>query len=289
MLSLGYSDGSTRIHDVNNGKAIHQIVSESPEFGRVTCLAWADNHSHAATHNQPPEAKSEECTPQALFDLDIGSMLPRLSALPSSSGAESTFTSKTTLDALINNVAKGGEGSHLDVLLIGEEGGKVMLNVFESFLVGTMELSSLCHQLKRGSRLLRHTASLDLSTHSLLISEHKTGNLLFSTMDILFIEQFGQYLFQLVSTSTRVQALIRYMRETVTGIAAEFKTMNDLAQKYISIVSEDLEKVDSEVALEFYEFLATGAPSPTLKEWLVDVLTERVGASCSAEEAVVDD
>jgi len=277
MLALGYNDGSTRIYDVNNGKAIHRIVSESPEFGRVTCLGWADNHCHAA--NQPPEAKSAECTPQALFDLDIGSMLPRLSVLPSSSGPESTFTSKTTLDALINTIAKGGEGSHLDVLLIGEEGGKVVLNIFESFLIGTMELSSLCHQLKRGSTLLRHTASPDLSTHSLLISEHKTGNLLFSTMDILFIEQFGQYLFQLASTSTRVQALIRYMRETVTSIATEFKTMNDLAQRYISIVDEDLEKVGSEAALEFYEFLATGGPSPTLREWLVDVLTERVGIS----------
>jgi anaphase-promoting complex subunit 4 len=96
-------------------------------------------------------------------------------------------------------------------------------------------------------------------------------------MDILFVQQFGQYLFQLASTSTRVQALIRYMRETVTAIEAEFKAFNDLSQRYVSIIDEEAQKAGSDVGLEFFEFLVTGGPSPTLKEWLVDVLTERVG------------
>jgi anaphase-promoting complex subunit 4 len=86
MLSLGYSDGTTRIYDVNNGKAIHRIVSEVDDFGGVTCLGWVDNHSHTLRPNVPREAKTVECTPQTLFDLDIGSMLPRLSVLPSTSG-----------------------------------------------------------------------------------------------------------------------------------------------------------------------------------------------------------
>ena len=110
------------------------------------------------------------------------------------------------------------------------------------------------------------------------MTEPVSGYLLFSTMDILFVEQFGQYLFQLASTSTRVQALIRYMHETVTSIEAEFKTMNDLAQKYVRIIDEDAESVGSDVGLELFEFLVTGGPSPTLKEWLVDTLTERVRA-----------
>lgn len=41
--------------------------------------------------------------------------------------SDSTFTSKVTLDALINSVTKTGEGNNLDVLLIGEEGGKILL------------------------------------------------------------------------------------------------------------------------------------------------------------------
>jgi anaphase-promoting complex subunit 4 len=95
-------------------------------------------------------------------------------------------------------------------------------------------------------------------------------------MDILFIQQFGQYLFQLASTSTRVQALLRYIKETVVALETEFKAMNDLAQRYVSIINEDVKKQGSEVSLEFFELLVTGVPSGVLKEWLVDVLTERV-------------
>jgi anaphase-promoting complex subunit 4 len=94
MLALGYSDGSTRIYDVNNGKAIHCIVSEVPSFGKVTFLGWVDNHSRETVPGRRPlESKSAECTPQALFDLDIGVMLPRLSVLPSSAGPYGVLSS----------------------------------------------------------------------------------------------------------------------------------------------------------------------------------------------------
>lgn len=86
MLALGYSDGSTRIYDVNNGKQIHRLTSEASSFGKVTCVGWVDNHSQLRLPTQIPEMKSTECTPQALFDMDVGQMLPRLSVLPSSSG-----------------------------------------------------------------------------------------------------------------------------------------------------------------------------------------------------------
>lgn len=60
------------------------------------------------------------------------------------------------------------------------------------------------------------------------------------------------------------------------ALETEFKTMNDLAQRYVSIIDEDVQKQGSEVSLEFFELLVTGVPSEVLKEWLVDVLTERV-------------
>ncbi|CCX08006.1 anaphase-promoting complex, cyclosome, subunit 4-domain-containing protein [Pyronema domesticum] len=277
MLAIAYSDGSTRIHDVNNGKPIHCIVSETPGFGQVSCLGWFDNREGMAATRRlmPPQGSSEECSMDSLFDLDIAAMLPRLSALGSSAGPESTFSSKATLDSLINNVSKSKEGNVLDILVIADENGNIIINIFESFLIGTMSLSSLCHQLTPGSKLIRQAATRDLTTQALLLSESGTGKLLFSTMDILFIQQFGRYLFQLASTSTRAQSLIKYMRETMASIETEFKTMNDLQQKYINIIAEDAEKAGSNVSLEFFEFLVTAGPSPYFKEWLMDTLGER--------------
>lgn len=98
MLALGYSDGSTRIYDVNNGKQIHRLTSEASSFGKVSCVGWVDNHSQLRLPTQAPEMKSTECTPQALFEMDVGQMLPRLSVLPSSSGQyESFFTNRHTI------------------------------------------------------------------------------------------------------------------------------------------------------------------------------------------------
>lgn len=104
MLALGYSDGSTRIYDVNNGKQIHRITSEVSNFGKVTCVGWVDNHSDSKSPSQASETKSTECTPQALFDMDVGQMLPRLSVLPSSAGKYvflfTLFTEKERLQSL---------------------------------------------------------------------------------------------------------------------------------------------------------------------------------------------
>jgi anaphase-promoting complex subunit 4 len=88
MLAIAYSDGSTRIHDVNNGKPIHCIVSETPGFGQVSCLGWFDNREGMAATRRlmAPQGSSEECSMDSLFDLDIAAMLPRLSALGSSAG-----------------------------------------------------------------------------------------------------------------------------------------------------------------------------------------------------------
>ena len=134
MLALGYSNGSTLIFDVNNGKRIHNIGSESPGVEAVSCMGWIDNHSHLLSNSLPAESKSAECTPQVMCDLDISSMLPRLSTLPSTAGPESTFTSKTTLDALINAVTKGGQGNHLDLMLIGDESGKILVKYVSGFV-----------------------------------------------------------------------------------------------------------------------------------------------------------
>lgn len=69
------------------------------------------------------------------------------------------------------------------------------------------------------------------------------------------------------------------MGETLKSLEAEFKSMNDLAQRYVGIIDEDVTKAGGEVGLEFFEFLVTDIPSAILKEWLVDVLMERVRVS----------
>ncbi|KAI5801561.1 anaphase-promoting complex, cyclosome, subunit 4-domain-containing protein [Peziza echinospora] len=283
MLALGYADGVTRICDVNNGKIVLLVSPDvAAGFGKVSCVGWADNRSVSKARREreghhggiPPVL---EGIPKGVLDLEINQMLPRLSVLPAGTAPDSLFSSKTTLDAMINTV-KGGDGEILDVLLVGDVNGKVLVNIFESFIVGTLQLSTLCPQLGTQCKLIQHTAPPSLSTHALLVTS--PNNLYLTTLDLLFTSQFGQYLHQLAFTSTKLQALLKYIKETVAAMNVEWKTMNDLSMRYVSLVEEDLQAAGSSssgggVGLEFFELLVTGVGSAALKEWLVDVLTER--------------
>lgn len=129
-------------------------------------------------------------------------------------------------------------------------------------------------------QLIKHTSPPSLATHALLIKTPES--LCISTLDLLFTQQFGQYLHQLAFTSTKVQALLKYVQETVIVLNLEWKTMNDLHSRYISLVDDALQEAGSPaggVGLEFFELLVTGVGSAGLKEWLVDALTERVSTS----------
>lgn len=55
--------------------------------------------------------------------------------------------------------------------------------------------------------------------------------------------------------------------------------MHDLHTRYVSLVDDSLKEAGGTsggVGLEFFELLVTGIGSAGLKEWLVDILTERV-------------
>lgn len=132
-----------------------------------------------------------------------------------------------------------------------------------------------------GKQLFQHTAPPSLATHGLLITA--PGELYFTTLDLLFTSQFGRYLHQLAFTSTKLQSLLKYTKEVITAMNAEWKTMNDMTTRYVSLVDDALQEAVHEtggsyggVGLEFFELLVTGVGSQGLKTWLVEDLTERV-------------
>lgn len=92
---MGYSDGITRICDVNNGKVVLVVSPEAPGFSNISCVGWVDNRT-PASGDQTLESVNpipSEGIPKAVLDLEINQMLPRLSVLPNGSGpyANSTF------------------------------------------------------------------------------------------------------------------------------------------------------------------------------------------------------
>ena len=84
VIALGYSDGITKICDVNNGKVVLTVAPEAPGLGSVSCVGWVDNRP--ATNNKLSQegikTLATEGIPRGILDLEINQMLPRLSVLP---------------------------------------------------------------------------------------------------------------------------------------------------------------------------------------------------------------
>jgi anaphase-promoting complex subunit 4 len=100
---------------------------------------------------------------------------------------------------------------------------------------------------------------------------------MFCTLDLLFINQFGEYLHQLAAGSSRLKNLLRYMKDTIVAMHNEWRTMNELPARFLRSLIDDLKEKDSgtDVRTEFLELLCTGLPTEVSQEWLVDILGER--------------
>jgi len=99
------------------------------------------------------------------------------------------------------------------------------------------------------------------------------------TVDLRFISNSGRYLALLASKSTQLQNLLRYIDQVQAHIIQEWKTSQDLPDKYMRNVNEDLaEKHHCDFVTAAYHLLVTGDCSETMKEFLVDQVGDRVSS-----------
>jgi anaphase-promoting complex subunit 4 len=165
------------------------------------------------------------------------------------------------------------------VLLVGFDDGMVHLRIFDCFEIGTFKLSSSI----AGSdsyQILSHASHPMSSTHVLVIADHTEPARRFLkvlTLDLCFITKSGRYLSLLASKTTQLQNLLRYISQVQRQIQIEWKNTQDLPARYIRNVNEDLqEKCHCNFVTAAYHLVATGNCFEPLKEFLVEIVGERV-------------
>ncbi|KAF3914009.1 hypothetical protein ABW21_db0209217 [Orbilia brochopaga] len=301
LLAVSYDNFVTRIIDVQTGRFGHQVEMEDVAEGRITAIGWVDNRDPAIEDAEQlePRTRTDYINAGAnlndenlgylfgLFNFDVSNVLPKLSVLPGVANADITFSSKQSLDSLINVPSIRKEDT-MDVLLMGTSKGSFAMNVFDSFVVGSMDLSSLIGENDRYAyKITHHQATRSLKTHLLLTTsklrkkyrdpkQKREGPTVLHALDLLFLSNYGPYLGRVTYTITKVQHLLRYVNETILAMAAEWKSMETVEGAYMRAQKEILEASDDSVAgLEFFELLTTGCASAKMKEWLVDSLGEK--------------
>lgn len=265
----------------------------------MTCLGWgvnftdskaAQKHLHDSAgqvsvedlltpgiHPSKAAAVLKADLPRELARIDIESSLPRLSTLPATGAEDDLFSSRTSIDAIFHSSVKDTSDS-VDVLFVGFDDGNVHLRIFDCFEIGSFPIGDSTG-LAESCRILGHTSHPMSSTHALLASSgsNQERTLSLVTLDLRFITKSGRYLSLLASKTTQLQNLLRYIAQVQRQIELEWKNAQELPFRFLRSVNQDLEeKCQCDVVAAIYHLVVTGHCFEPMKEFLVDIVGERV-------------
>lgn len=308
---MACGDGSLRILSAYSGKTVHHYPAyqkpsedisspDQPPAPKVTCLGWGINFtdSKAVQKNlqdsagqisvddllkpgvRPSKAAAllKADLPRELALLDIESSLPKLSILPATGAEDDLFSSRASIDAIFHSSAKDASDS-VDVLFIGFDDGSIHLRIFDCFEIGSFPISTSTAHVE-SCRILRHASHPLSSTHALVSSTapgQTSSPLSLVTLDLRFITKSGRYLSLLASKTTQLQNLLRYIGQVQRQIELEWKNAQELPARFLRSVNQDLqEQCHCDFVTAIYHLVATGHCFGPMKEFLVDIVGERV-------------
>jgi anaphase-promoting complex subunit 4 len=274
--------------------------TEQQSVPKATCLGWgvnftdskaAQRHLHESAgqisvddllapgiHPSKAAAVLKADLPRELALLDVEGSLPKLSTLPATGGEDDVFSSRASLDAIFHSARDTNDS--VDVLSVGFDDGSVHLRIFDCFEIGSFPVGR-APGVAGSCRVLRHASHPLSSTHALLASTvDDSGDeraLELITLDLRFITKSGRYLSLLASKTTQLQNLLRYVGQVQRQIELEWKNAQELPARFLRSVNEDLqEKCQCDFITAIYHLVVTGHCYEPMKEFLVDIVGERV-------------
>ncbi|KFG80853.1 putative anaphase-promoting complex component Cut20/Apc4 [Metarhizium anisopliae] len=295
FLAVGWSDGVVRLMGLETNKAAHHIpvcrgTANISHIGWATCNVASKSpgdlliqskdgiltNTTTSDDNLPPNL------PQELTFLEVDTALPKISPLPTSSaGADddaTVFTLRTGIEFLFQP-PKREEYEQVNVMIVGTDDGKLQLNIYDSFLIGTFP-SPVSESLNTPPYMISHAAHPRLSTHALVFAHTQTEPeyLHLVPMDLPFISSSPINLCLLASKLTTLQKLLRYIKQTQLHMQVEWKNTRELPSRFLRSVQGDLEELPSgprSIVPALYHTVVTGHAYGPVREWLIDSLAER--------------
>ena len=182
------------------------------------------------------------------------------------------------MDAIFHSSKKDSLDDTADVLLVGYDNGTIHLSIYDFFEIGTFNTQLAIQDHQMCCPILHSNHSL-CSTHSLLLSQPLGSHqaLLLVPLDLRLIPETGRYLSLLASKSTRLQNVLRYIKEVQVQIFSEFRASQELPRKFMRNIEETLQETNQCSFVDAtYHLVVTGNCFPSMKEWLVEELGDRV-------------
>ncbi|CAD0097058.1 unnamed protein product [Aureobasidium mustum] len=258
--------------------------------------------------NQPPASDEDDLEtqgqeslmkdlPRQLAFLDVESILPRLSPIPTrhtASGRYDMFATQAALDDYFDSMQRKDRLA-ADVMFVGHAGGRNRVTVddiLEIKYTPDFPGSGIESPMEEGGEIshslmpLMYTSHRRSKHHALLRAERDDEatdgpnqgfkNLHISLFDIPLMSSGGSHLHLIVSRTAQLRDLCGYISCSIVSAKSDWSTHTNLPSRFMENVNETLEE-KGEGALEdnLYHLAMTGNFTPTMLEWLRDELAER--------------
>jgi anaphase-promoting complex subunit 4 len=188
--------------------------------------------------------------------------------------SDDVFSSRASIDAIFHSSTKNSSDA-VDVLLFGYEDGTIYLRIFDCFEIGSFHFKASSDPDQKEFTILKHTSHPLSSTHAVVASTMRSLRIL--TLDLRFVTRSGRYLSLLAHKTTQLQNLLRYICQVQRQIELEWKNAQELPGRYMRSINQDLEeKCHCDFVTATYHLVVTGDCFEPMREFLVDILGERV-------------
>ncbi|KDB27950.1 hypothetical protein H109_00281 [Trichophyton interdigitale MR816] len=310
VLAVACSDNRIRLLSSYSGKMVHSLTAEPAQApfssqqrpsGSISCIGWGVSFAETDSllkNLKDPEGKLslddllmsdtklsahlgflKADLPRELALLDIEGSLPKLSTLPSTGDDDDVFSSRVSLDSIFHSPVKN-PGDSVDVLLAGLDDGSIHMRIFESFEIGSIDVSSALDgsdgdtSKGGGYKTLLHASHPMSTTHALLFQGEAGMKQL--NLDLRFITKAGRYLPLLASKVTQLQNLLRYIKQVQAQMLLEWKNARELPIRYLRNINEELkEQCHCDFVTATYHLIVTGDCYAPLKEFLTTTISDR--------------
>ena len=208
---------------------------------------------------------------RAIATLDVTQVLPRLTAIPAHQipyakvgSAGNKFVSQTATDSIFET-QKDVASEQVQSLFVSQDDGNVQVLMDETVKIGS------CYV---GGKTVHHSAHPQSSCHA-LISVDAESQFQLRFIDLPLSTLSGPLQHVVATNTKRIQNLLDYIIYTVRCIEHDFTTGLQAPARFLSNLNESLsEKDEGSAVYNLYHLAMTGDFSPTMLEWLVDIIKE---------------
>lgn len=273
VIGIAYSTREVLLVDVENKEVLHTSHMESD----IISLTWVQEQDTSCESNKQSAFQEKSGSFSSIEN--ASKFLPKLPPLSRSFGVN-----KINNEENLEDTKRIRDQTHLNILLVGQEKGKLSLSVFGLFPCGVIDLQPYMEEAGCDAcgAVINAAVSNDLKVMCVFVegekkcdstSKTKSRNLWAVILETPLLSSHSRELYTLALKQGHIISLQGYLSSTMQAITEAWESI--LLEMDSKLASYAATVPDGSVAADFLDLLMLGVPSAELELFLQRDLTEK--------------